>query len=102
MCLSWVALQRRLAFISLERLGIEDEVKCSEVVGFKTIQLGRRMSCEHFGRLWLMLRAFSSVFRMLRSFGIIEEDPEVYMPLRRMREEWLVTNIRAASWLKSS
>ena len=52
---------------------------CTEVVAFKTIQLGRRMSCE-----------------MLRSFGIIEEDPLVYMPLRRMREEWLVRNIEAA------
>lgn len=51
----------------------------SRVTGFKTIQLGRRMTCE-----------------MLKRFGIIEDDPQIFLPLRRMREEWLLRNIQTA------
>ncbi|CAJ1456015.1 unnamed protein product [Effrenium voratum] len=50
----------------------------ARVTGFKTIQLGRRMTCE-----------------LLRGLGMLEEDPELFMPLRRMREEWLLRNIQA-------
>ncbi|CAK9090516.1 unnamed protein product [Durusdinium trenchii] len=49
------------------------------VTGFKTIQLGQRMSCQ-----------------MLEKLGVLEEDPELYMPLRRMRKDWLLRNIQAA------
>jgi len=34
---------------------------------------------------------------MLKRFGIIEDDPQIFLPLRRMREEWLLHNIRTAT-----
>ena len=37
--------------------------------------------------------------RMLQRFGIIEDDPQIYSPLRALRETWLLQNIRAASRL---
>ena len=36
---------------------------------------------------------------MLRKFGIIEDDPNIFLPLRRMREEWLLRNIQTAAWM---
>ena len=36
--------------------------------------------------------------RMLRKFGIIEDDPNIFLPLRRMREDWLLRNIQTAAW----
>ena len=37
--------------------------------------------------------------RMLRKFGIIEDDPNIFLPLRRMREDWLLRNIQTAAWM---
>jgi hypothetical protein len=34
---------------------------------------------------------------MLKRFGIIEDDPQIFLPLRRMREEWLLRNIQTAT-----
>ena len=34
---------------------------------------------------------------MLKRFGIIEDDPKIFLPLRRMREEWLLRNIQTAT-----
>lgn len=38
---------------------------------------------------------------MLEKLGVLEEDPELYMPLRRMRKDWLLRNIQAAAWPES-
>eukprot|EP00931_Biecheleriopsis_adriatica_P076358 TRINITY_DN50075_c0_g1_i1.p1 TRINITY_DN50075_c0_g1~~TRINITY_DN50075_c0_g1_i1.p1 ORF type:complete len:820 (-),score=177.20 TRINITY_DN50075_c0_g1_i1:48-2507(-) len=51
----------------------------SQVTGFKTIQLGTRMSHE-----------------ILRRFGLLEECQDLVLPLRRMREEWLRKGIQTA------
>ncbi|CAE8625328.1 unnamed protein product, partial [Polarella glacialis] len=47
-----------------------------KVTGFKIIQLGRRLSYE-----------------ILRRFGILEENQELVLPLRRMRESWLLKEL---------
>ena len=54
------------------------------------------LQCHIFGtrtKLWLAPRQL----RMLNRFGIIEDDPNIFLPLRRMREEWLLRNIQTAS-----
>lgn len=57
----------------------ESERYQHRVTGFKTIQLGRRLTCE-----------------MLRKFDMLEEDLEMCRPLRRLREDWLLKGIQAA------
>ncbi|CAK9111823.1 cGMP-dependent protein kinase [Durusdinium trenchii] len=59
--------------------GGEVETYQSRVTGFKTIQLGQRMSCE-----------------MMQKFNMLEDDSKIYLPLRRMREDWLLRNIQVA------